>query len=237
MPVAAPAGKWPYHFRLAWGGTFFSTEIWSMSLHMSDASTVTNAARIAFAADRADEVKTKVQTYWTTTAIGANRYALLDWVKFNAIGEDGKYLSAASNSVAVAPAGVPQLTPPLSESHPPQLAVVLSMGTGFRSGLAVRSRTYLPAARLSLVTTGSPYIADSQVSTVATAFKAFLVDLNDWTGLDLGSGPAVCAVSKGRAADSDGITRDITDIRVGNVFDTVRSRRNGLRETYTTLAL
>lgn len=245
------APEWDDHFLLAWGGSFYTTEQWSCSLRFSKGGLTmpgpTQNDRIAFAADKLDEVATKVKAYHTGPH-GLSHQAWLSYVKFNAINTAGHYASAVSNTYDVTPRGVPTgfMTPGgQAPALPPQLALAVSLRTGLRSGRGAFGRVFLPPQVLTLESE-APYITAAATGAIATHFADFINSLNNWSGLDLGQGPRVSILSRERIPDpdddtplphADPETTPVTEIRVGNIYDTITRRRNQLREVYAIEAL
>jgi hypothetical protein len=220
------------HYRLTWGGSAWGTEIWSMGLNMVSPQEEMLSAMSAHCKDNITNAATVVKNYWGQTGgCGAGVTYALKWVKFNAIKEDGKQDTNPTVQADVSPAIAPLAFAPVGGSALPQVALALSMGTGLRGKRGVRGRVYLPPANFTMVSTGSPYIDATAITSVATKFKNFLDDLNDWPGWD-GNAPEVHVVST-----VEPISHKVTTVRVGNVYDTQRSRRSAIKETYTELSL
>jgi hypothetical protein len=220
------------HYRLTWGGTAWGTEIWSMGLNMVSPHPEPLGMMDSRCADHIGEVKTALTTWWGQSGgCGAGQVYGLTWVKFNAIGGNGKQHTNPTVQADVSPALTPAAFMPLGGSHLPQIALALSMGTGLRGKRGVRGRVYLPAAPFTMVSSNSPYIDPAAIASVATKFTAFLDDLNNWPGFD-GSAPEVHVVSL-----VEPISNRVTSVRVGNVYDTMRSRRSAIKETYTERAV
>lgn len=113
---------------------------------------------------------------------------------------------------------------------PPQITLAATLQAGTGKGLAGKGRMYIPGTALSLDETGH---ADSaQVGELATAMAAFLTACS--SSIELPA--SVINASQGRKNLIDGgpVSRAVDAVRVGNVFDTQRRRRNGLAEQYTT---
>lgn len=241
MPVAQ---HWHPHFLLTWGGTFFGTETWQMGLRLSR-TTVAGAPWVdnpaPWAGQKVAAYKDKIVTWWGKANLGASREAYLEWVKFNAIKSDGKIDGNTVHQSAVNPSIRPAAFAPLGEPQPPQVALVLSMRTELRGPRSSHGHIYLPAARYTMVSGSSPYIDPAQTALILTCFKDFLGDVNNTPGIEFGQGPKVSIQSK-RSTLKDGTVQDegeadVISCRVGNLYDTHRSRRGQLRETYQAATL
>lgn len=96
--------------------------------------------------------------------------------------------------------------------HPPQVAIVVSLQTGF-AGRNNRGRNYLPAGGNNI----SPgRINATTVTDIATTYASYLTSMNSTT---------VGALSF-NACIGTGSTPHITAVSVDNVFDTQRRRRD-----------
>ncbi len=137
----------------------------------------------------------------------------------NAIGVDGKYIE--NTTLEHVHANVPG-TGLDSRTLPNQIALVVSLLTGFSRGPAHRGRVYLPMP--TMVVGGDGRIDPGEVSVVKTAFNTLLTDLN---AIDAGFKVAVMSRKAGAA-----IGRNVTGVEIGRVLDTQRRRRNKLAEAY-----
>lgn len=106
--------------------------------------------------------------------------------------------------------------------YPPQISLAVSLETA-RRGPSGKGRFFLPcpgqgmSANLEVV----PAAVDALEASVATLIR----DLNNWPTLDANDPKVTVASSKG-------FNSDVTGIRVGHAFDTIRSRRRDLEEKY-----
>lgn len=208
MPYANP------FLRLVFGGSLYDVEDWSASLslieeepggaHPDYPETVPAGVISACTA--------MIQTTKTSSA------AKLKWIKLNPIGTDGKYMTLQTVRH--------DYVTPISGSGGsgvfPQIALAVSLMTPFARGRAHAGRFYLPAPDLVASTGG--LIGTSDAGIVAGQATTFLNALNSAL-----SGFRVGIVSN----LDDGVEREVTHVRVGQVADTIRSRRNKLLETYS----
>lgn len=111
---------------------------------------------------------------------------------------------------------------------PSECAVVTSLQTSL-IGRRYRGRLYWPllAVRLDDTTTR---IHTPTTSAIATAVASWLQDVADALGTGTDYDPVV--VSK--AAGTNAV---VTGIKVGDVMDSQRRRRNGMKETYATVVI
>jgi hypothetical protein len=116
--------------------------------------------------------------------------------------------------------------------HPPQIALVASLISGPGKGIGKKGRMYIPGVSHPIM--GDGHMAWDKVQALSTQFQTFVNAVN--------SSPNIWGhfinASKGRTAPAAApINADITEIRIGNVFDTQRRRRNGLQEGYQARAV
>lgn len=158
-----------------------------------------------------------LEKYWDWGSTISNA-ASLDLVKLNLIGTDGRYVGDETveyewpdPQVGASP-GI----------NPPQIALAVTLETGARRGLAHAGRFFLPSPAVSVIpSTGK--IGTVQAGGFVTSTTTLLNELNaalqPW---QLG------VVSK----VGGGAQRRVTNIKIGTVLDTIRSRRSSLDENY-----
>jgi hypothetical protein len=228
--------SFPNHKRIVFGGTFFTSEIWSCGINMSDAGAVTDDARRNWCTSYLSAVAAHVKTWFQWNTSGFSSQCRLTFCKVNAVGEDGKYLDQESNTWDYpAPLAPGTLAGAAHSWAPPQIALAVSLRTGLRAGRGSVGRVFIPCAQLDTVGSGaSPYVSATQALSVATAMKDFIHLLNA-VDPDLVKAQ-VCVVSKSNATHG-AKTTDVNAVRIGNAFDTIQTRRNKLRETYQEIAV
>jgi hypothetical protein len=152
------------------------------------------------------------------------------WVKFNEIGADGKYvrtdttfaryLTAASGTLApFAGVGAP--------SVPTFVSVCVSMRTARARGPASTGRLFIP--RPSISTTAGGRMSSATTQEIATTYANFLTALGDEEGVD-NTAIAPAVVSN---VGEPGPQERIIGVRVGDVPDVQRRRKNSLVEAYS----
>lgn len=104
---------------------------------------------------------------------------------------------------------------------PAQAALVLSL-SGNRAGASGKGRVFLPVGRAALDASGR--ITGAGAQGYATAAAGWIADLNTVEG-------DVSVVS------SKGFSTKVTQVRVGRVIDTMRSRRRDIVEEYKTASV
>lgn len=174
-----------------------------------------------------DAVRDAWQTFWTTAANGISADYIFTGVKLARLATDGKYdgsdviQSFPTTAVAGGSNGNPL---------PPQCALVATLVAGSGKGLAGKGRMYLPGVRH--VIDGGGKISSGSTQAIATNLAAFFNTLNG--SFDIGG--EVVNASRGSAKFLGAGARNVpvNGVRVGNVYDTQRRRRNALGEQYST---
>lgn len=213
MPyVAGPFSN--EHWLVTWGGTLPSGETWSNGIRM----TPFNSDPVLNPLDtEGTAIANAVRTFYGACPIGV--YTMLDHVKVNTIGIDGKYKY---------PITLDDIFAPISGSgganlYPNQVALVLSWETGFNRGPAHTGRIYLPSPTTPL-TANTDYIAPAAAHAVDVAGGAFIAALN---AVNVNMHAAVMSRKSGAAT-----YRAILTTRCGRVLDTQRRRRRSVPELY-----
>jgi hypothetical protein len=164
-----------------------------------------------------------IEAMWTfLNTLKAYQASAFSWgeIRLSAIESTGAVVNGATVATITSPL---QGTPTMNA--PPQLAVASSHVTGGR-GPRNRGRNYMPIHSYTSNSTTDGLVATSVKTAVNNAAKAFIDTVNAVSGL------RTAVVSGTHQTYSD-----ITAVRVGDEFDTQRRRKNGRRETYTTLTV
>jgi len=118
-------------------------------------------------------------------------------------------------------------------TNPPQIALVVSLRNTERRGLGVKGRMYLPGI-------GQPIQPDGKIIGVAademaTNFQTFVNAIN----ADFAIPGRMVMASKGGSGlfPAPGRVKEVHEIKIGNVYDTQRRRRNALVESYSTRSI
>jgi len=106
--------------------------------------------------------------------------------------------------------------------HPPQIAWAMSLMTA-TPGARGRGRFYLPLPAVPVLPTG--LVGTTQTQETATSVVTLINALNNSPGVDTNRMHVV-------VASSYGLNSVVTGVRVGQVLDTIRTRRNALLEAY-----
>ncbi len=223
---------YPPHYLLQIGGPLGLSEEWSCSirLHHPDDATRPAAIRAAAAASELDDVVADVRAWLTAMEGYRPSSQRLGYVKFNAIGADGRYQSSQTTEIQYTTGQLPGQSPPA----PFQNALAVSWLTDAQRGLASRGRIFLPAAPWQVGDDGQ--FTAAAVGPVASMTRTFIQNLGNWPGFDLPNSPVPSVVSRGKVLGpgsfGQGAARPITRVAVGRVPDTQRRRRAKLREEH-----
>lgn len=203
------------HFYLQWGGTLPGGDEWSCGMRMiptgsgtpvNDPTALTNAA-------------TAIEAFHSRGVSYISPRALLTFTKLNLIGTDGKYVDNVTyeHVHANVPGGGTE-----ARTLPNQIALAISLLTGFGRGPAHRGRFYMPLPTMVIGTDGR---ADPNDITFVKGSANTLITALNATSPNYKIG--VMSRKLGAAT-----ARIVTGVEVGRVLDTQRRRRNKLVEAY-----
>lgn len=115
---------------------------------------------------------------------------------------------------------------------PPQCALVATLAATAPRGLATKGRMFLPGINAVVDNTG--HIDAVTAGSISTNIKTFFDSIHN--DADTPGNLVLASVGRG-PLHTDGNIRFATSIKLGNVYDTQRRRRNALTEAYTIKAL
>lgn len=118
-------------------------------------------------------------------------------------------------------------------THPPQCALVVTLLSDRPRGKASKGRMYLPG--FAGIITGTGKADAAQIGTIATNLKTFFDSFAD--DADVPDQLILAAKGTGVLGALNAQNDYVETIRVGDVVDTQRRRRNGLVETYVSKVL
>lgn len=155
--------------------------------------------------------------------------------KVSSIGMDGK--SNAADTVFAVPAAA--MNGAWGGKFPPQISLVATLAGNSPRGVASKGRMYLPG--VSIDVDGSGHIPNAQRNPIHANFLTFLKSVNAFAGT-----PNFVMLASPGSLNKDGSPRIggsapknsiVSSMRLGNVYDTQRRRRNGLAESYLSAAV
>lgn len=205
------------------GSSYGGAEIWSTGFFMASPSQDAPVPSEASAA----AIKTAWQTFFTS---GQNMFGYLwktEGVKIAHLDKTtGKTVgvpvtSYYTTAIAGASTGI---------GFPPQVSLVATLLADNGKGLGGKGRMYLPGIQQGLDATG--HVGSPFNQTLATNLASFFNAING----SIDAPGVVVNASQGRDTGlaQGWVNRPVTHVRIGNVYDTQRRRRNALTEIYAT---
>lgn len=173
------------------------------------------------------------QTFFTATNTGVNTMTKTEGCKLVQVGTDGKAIDGTTQFYYYP---TPITGAQSGSSFPPQIALVGTLTSAKARGFGSKGRMYLPG--INHLVTGDGRMSTTNAGFIAANFKTFINAVNaiSWSGDD-GGHVVLNAAAKTTAPTHAAAMFPVTGIRVGNVYDTQRRRRNQLQEQYSTLSL
>lgn len=215
------------HILVQFGGRLYDIEEWSCSLRMliDGQSILPDEDLIGWAATNLVDIKNDVAAWFTSAGAANSNKARLDFVKVNAIDDQGHYSDQGNTNAFFYTAGAAPTG--INVGGFPQETMCVSLMTAKTRGRGHRGRFFPPTAALTPDSLGK--VSSAIVTGMATAAATFLTNLNNQPGIDT-SNPAVAVVSN---LGDPGPANVVTHILVGNQMDTQRRRRENMPEAYT----
>jgi hypothetical protein len=219
---------YPQHWLFVFGGTYSGAsetgEIWQCGIRCQP------AAGSAHTFGDEDAVLTALATpfnaWYILAAHSMRPDAKLAFLKLNEIAPDGTYADTTTTHQYDYATPAPGQG---AASLPSILTLCWSWTTARQRGIASKGRIYPPTA--IAVTSGAARVTSTVQNTNLTAAKAMLDVMSRPNGVDFEIAP--CVVSKGtHNGTGTGASEDITGVRIGDVVDVQRRRKNALVETY-----
>jgi hypothetical protein len=199
--------------RLVFGGSLYTSESWACGLSLAHIGTGDGGSPGTVDPD----IVSAVQGFVTSGFISP--HANLTWIKYNLIDVDGHYADPTTTvrwDETETPAAGTGTPAPI-----PQSTCVVSLMTANARGLAHTGRFYSPAFVGAIEADGR--ISEGIANLVAEHATTLLDAINA-----VDDTYRVAVVSKVGA----GHQNHVTNVRVGRVIDTMRSRRTSLPEGY-----
>jgi hypothetical protein len=221
------------HYRLVFGGTLYGSEIWSCSLNLTPGENSSVFADLA--EEKIDYIKDHCRNLINQGSFATN--TVLTYVKLNKIGPDGLFKDKTKTTARYLVPGGPGTTGTvagISQTNiPPQSTLAVSLHTARSRGVGSRGRFYLPAPVIASGVGSDGRVAALNVgsgSVLSAAVSTFLQGLNNDPGLDTADAFDVVVATPGGRSDPEGANVRVNAFSIGRVVDTMRSRRNALRE-------
>jgi len=203
------------HLYVQWGGKLPGGEQWSCGFRMGKVGGSTEADAVSALVP----VSAALAEFHVRTGTKINSKAKLSFVKVNAISLAGTYQGSGTNEATFAdtPGG---LTVMNGTSFPNQIALAVSLTTGFSRGPAHRGRFYLPLPVLDIDADG--VASEAACDEIDASCVLLRTAVNS-------TGHAMWVMSRKAGAPGH---REVTGFEVGRVLDTQRRRRRSLPENY-----
>jgi hypothetical protein len=184
----------------------------------------------------ADMIAAAWRTYFTNAASGFSGNYTTQTVKLASIGTDGKSNAADTIYSNLAPAAVGANN---NGAFPPQIALVATLASTTARGVGAKGRMYLPGIFQPVDATGhiSSTAQGNMLAQLVTFLRAVNSGLGNFESIILASHGSVNADGTPKVGGRAPINTVVTSVKLGNVFDTQRRRRNALREVYQTTQL
>lgn len=207
----------------AFGSCYGNAEEWSTGFYMGqDTADVVAPTQTA-----ADRFLTEWQVFFTTSAVGISSNWKTEGVRVAALDpDDGKSIPG---EVFYAYPTTPFSGTGSTSNLAPQLTLVASLQATPDRGLGAKGRMYLPGVVQPIGANGKIIATDA--TKVATGMQVLFNSLNASADIE----GQVINASKGRNLGVFGdmpVNRYVTNVLVGDVYDTQRRRRNQLIESY-----
>lgn len=211
--------------KVTFGGSVYDgADIWSCGINfglLGGGSITTNQAEIDAAAQA---VQGSVKLWFEGEDAHISQYAQLEWVKVAIIGKDGLYkYDAGLYDYEEGVVGYE------NNYVAPQLSVALTMESTKRRAPGRFARIYPPLNVPSTLDDGR--VPEAWCTDMAQSFSLLIGGISD--GLGASFSAATTAVPIVASQKTPEHNRVVT-VKVGNVIDTQRSRRNQIAEVYTT---
>lgn len=213
---------YPFDFiKVTFGGKIYgNAEIWSNGINFGKnlANTGMTEAQLKGAAQA---ISGDIITWFKSGGANISSSSTLEWVKVALIGTDGKYVYD-SDLFDIEAAAFGQST-----SKPaPQLTTVITMETSRRRVPGRFARIYPPMNVPAQLTNGR--ITAVQTNGMRDVFVTLLNEMNDQLSILVGT-PVRAIVASEKTTEHF----QVLTVKVGDVVDTQRSRRNAFLEAYT----
>ena len=205
-----------HHLYLQWGGKLPGNEQWSCGIRLTP---VAPGGPVAVTSGMLDSAVMAIGLFHGSAGSKISPNAKLSFVKLNPIGVDGRYIFDDTTEAVVADVGG---TGSGGATYPNQVALVVSLTTGFSRGPAHRGRFYLPLPTAPVDVNGM--ISASDAAGVGVKVDELLTNINA-----ISAGMEASVMSRKDGAPGH---RRITGCEVGRILDTQRRRRRSLIEDY-----
>lgn len=212
---------------ITWGGRIGSSvstaEIWQCGVRVA-LNPQTDGPGLPTPAELDNLFTSVLVPMHTNGPLSLSAGAYMEWAKAAPLDDTGHQVDDAvvtTTAISSVPGGAGS-----SSAASPQDACVVTFASGSRLGRANYGRIYLPWWSTSVDTaTGR-----ANVGSAPDVLEVWFNDFNAWCATTLSATAKIRLMSK----LGSGTTKEITQIRIGDVKDTQRRRRNRIPESYVT---
>lgn len=217
-----------HHRATLLGDMFGGTEIWTTGFSLQDPGLADEDTAPSVA--EAQAISDAFSTFWGLSGNQANQYYRFLGVKVSMVSTDG----SSDPSLTAFYTRPTALAGPANFGTPhPQLSVVATLGTAVSRGKGSKGRMFLPGLTAGIDSTGK--LGTTYCTQLANSLKTFFDTVNASTAV-----PGTVALFSAERAGvpfSAAQQNTVTTVRIGNVVDTQRRRRNQLVEQYQSATL
>jgi hypothetical protein len=204
-----------------YGRSYQGAEQWSMGFWLGKPAAHAGIPSQA----NANSIHNRMKTFFGLFGSRISWAFTLDGVKiqkWNADGTQDKSQTQFSQGIAAQAGGA-------QNNIPPQLALAIGFRGNIARGPGANGRMYLPG--FVNIPTVSGHVEQNDINSVSTGAAAMFTGINQ----DLAAtGEKLILASKGGTNPvRPPVNVLVTNLRVGDVVDTIQRRRNGLRENFT----
>lgn len=221
------------HYLLSWGGTLgANADVWSNNVRLvndenQSLDAIPSSTLDGFLDDMIGDIRTFMRDPNTYHSVNVQ----CQWVKLNQIGPDGRYTDTGNTRVRLlnGTTGTFAVINGIASTQGPSFqSVCVTTTTARTRGKASKGRLFIPQCVPPLV--GGGVIDPTAQQAMATAAATFFTALGDEPGVDVTSlRPHVVS-----GIGNPGPSEPITGVKVGNVLDVIRRRKNAIAEVYKT---
>lgn len=215
------------HWLLSWGGTLGNgSDVWANNVRMMNPETGSSDDLSGDAMERLlDDFVVDIRNLFADARSFIPSAVECQWVKFNEIGPDGRYVDSTTTHVRFLE-GSQRFKGVSSASVPTFQSVAVTTTTDRQRGPASKGRLFIPQCIAPVLATGR--LDPSAQANAAAAYAKFLTDLGNESGVDTRAIAPFVVSNVG----NPGPAERITGVRVGDVPDVIRRRKSAMTEKY-----
>lgn len=205
------------------GTCFGGAEIWSTGFYLGNETADAGTASQA----QVDAIAARWQTFFTASTANISNAYQTTQVKVAEMLADGK---TDPLNVVYHTYGTPISGNQVAGPMPAQISLAATLTSAFPRGRAAKGRMFLPGVNISVSGSNGKLLSGS-IPGLVTALRTFL------NGVNTDGSPSaqliLAAKATTKAPIQPGLNKLVTGVNIGDVYDTQRRRRNGLKESRT----